>query len=76
MSAYAANSSVRAVWYICASKTTAKRVREGARKAFKTPKAFPLRIMTIPRINDHHFLDMNNLSERVRGDLHAMFKTD
>lgn len=76
LSAYAANTSVRAVWYICASKTTANRVKEGAQRVFKTPKAFPLRIMTIPRINGHHFLDVNNLSERVRGDLEPMFDTD
>lgn len=76
LSAYAANSSVRAVWYICASKTTANRVKESAQKVFKTPKAFPLRIMTIPRINGHHFLDMNNLSQRVRGDLEPMRDTD
>lgn len=72
LSAYASNSSVRAVWYICASKTTAKRVADGARKAFKSPGVFPLRIMTIPNINGHHFFDMDKLTDRVKGDLELM----
>lgn len=72
LSAYASNASIRAVWYICASKTTAKRVADGATRVFKSPGNFPLRIMTIPQINCLHFLDVSNLSERAKRDLEAM----
>lgn len=38
----------------------------------KSPGPFPLRIMTISQINCLHFLDVSNLSERVKKDLEAM----
>lgn len=72
LSAYASNPAVKAVWYICASKTTAKRVAAGAQRVFKSPGAFPLRIMTIPNIDGYHFLDLAALSDRAKADLAPM----
>ncbi|MDN5806532.1 MAG: hypothetical protein L0K41_07305 [Yaniella sp.] len=76
LSAYASNPAIRAVWYICASDTTAKRVGQGAQKAFGGPGSFPLRITTIPSVNGHHFLDMNALPKKFALDLSALSDID
>lgn len=72
LSAYAANSAVRAVWYVCASRATANRVALGAKKALDSPGKFPLRILTIPPVNGLHFLDMDDLPPKLAGDLEPM----
>lgn len=72
LSAYASNPAVRAVWYICASDTTARRVAQGAKKAFGGPGSFPLRITTIPATGGFHFLDMNALPKKFALDLEPM----
>lgn len=69
LSAYAANTAIRAVWYVCASDTTARRVAQGAQRALGNRSAFPLRITTIPSTNGVHFLDMDNLAPKLASDL-------
>lgn len=72
LAAYAANSAVKAVWYVCASDTTARRVGQGAQKAFGGPGNFPLRITTIRNTDGYHFLDMNSLPKKFALDLEPM----
>lgn len=72
--AYRRNTAVKAVWYLCASDTTAKRVAQGANKSFGKPGTFPLRVSTIHRINGCHFLDMDSLPLKLQNDLDAIGK--
>lgn len=70
--AYRSNSAVKAVWYICASNTTARRVGKGAQKALGKAGSFPLRIVTNEPTNGFHFLDMQNLQSKLVEDLRPM----
>lgn len=76
LSAYRSNTAIRAVWYVCASDTTAKRVGQGAQKALGNRGSFPLRITTIPATEGFHFLDMDNLAPKLASDLDSMLDTD
>ncbi|MGY5766686.1 hypothetical protein ACXET9_16010 [Brachybacterium sp. DNPG3] len=69
LAAYQSNTAVKAVWYLCASDTTARRVGVGAQKALGRGSSFPLRIKTIPPIDGCHFLDMDALPTKLQDDL-------
>lgn len=69
--AYRGNSAVRAVWYICASETTARRVGMGAEKALGSSQ-FPLRINVNKPVEGFHFFDMDSLPAKLRSDLEPM----
>lgn len=68
LSAYRANTAVQAVWYLCASDTTARRVGKAANKVLGG-SGFPLRITTIPTYDNYNFLDMDGLPDKLLGDL-------
>lgn len=70
--AYRRNPAVKAVWYVCASETTAKRVAAGAQKALGSGSRFPLRIHTNIARDGYHFFDMDNLHSLFRSDLDLM----
>lgn len=70
--AYKANSSVLAVWYICAHPTTANRVADGAVKALGQSSQFPLRIVVNEPTHGFHFLDMEHLPRALQSDLEPM----
>lgn len=72
LAAYRANTAVKAVWYLCASDTTARRVGMGAQKALGRGNSFPLRIKTLPPIDGYHFLDMCALPTKLQGDLESL----
>lgn len=74
LSAYASNTAVRAVWYLCASDTTARRVGQGATKALGQGGKFPLRISTIPSLNGYNFFDMDSLPKKLANDLEPMLE--
>lgn len=70
--AYRGNTAVRAVWYICASTTTSRRVGMGAQKALGDAKHFPLRIVLNEPVDGFHFLDTDNLPPKLMADLEPM----
>lgn len=72
LAAYQSNTAVKAVWYLCASDTTARRVGMGAQKALGRGSSFPLRIKTITPVNGYHFLDMDGLPTKLQSDLEPM----
>lgn len=72
LAAYRANTAVKAVWYLCASDTTARRVGMGAQKALGRSSGFPLRIKTVPSSDGFHFLDMDALPAKLQDDLATM----
>lgn len=83
LTAYQGNSAVRAVWYVCASETTARRVAAGAVKALGDPSLkgpngeplappFPLRIITNIARDGYHFFDMDHLNPKQLRDLEPM----
>lgn len=72
LAAYQSNTAVRAVWYICASDTTARRVSMGAKKAIGRGTGFPLRIATVPAQDRYHFLNMDALNQKMQDDLAPM----
>lgn len=72
LSAYRSNTSVLAVWYICASKTTARRVGLGAGKALGSNANFPLRVNVIPPQDGFHFFNMDSLPTQMNNDLTPM----
>lgn len=69
LAAYRANSDVHAVWYICASQVTARRVMQGAERVFGGDRSYPLRVVVNEQVNGFHFLDMDTLGERLHSDL-------
>lgn len=72
LSAYKSNTAVKAVWYMCASETTARRVGMGAQKALGRSDTFPLRIRPLLADNGYHFFDMDNLHPKLKSDLEPM----
>lgn len=69
LAAYQSNTAVKAVWYLCASDTTARRVGMGAQRALGRGSNLPLRIKTIPPNDGYHFLDMGALPSKLQNDL-------
>lgn len=72
LTAYRGNTSIKAVWYICESATTARRVVQGANRVFGDAGSYPLRITVIEPENNYHFLDMHNLKQPMQADLDAL----
>lgn len=68
LAAYESNTAVKAVWYMCASDTTARRVGKAADRVLGR-SGFPLRIATPSLVDGYHSLDMDRLPEKLRADL-------
>lgn len=54
ITAYIANPHIHAIWYLCASDTTARRVSAAAIEVLGEHSTYPLRIRTVTAYRDHH----------------------